>query len=95
VRESGRPTAAKKQVIPPYGMERRGPESKHAESEGGNSAWTQIPLRRTGRNVGEQFSSRKAGSRLGRPAKAAFRLTYCRAARVCVRAGCGRSERPA
>jgi hypothetical protein len=26
-------------------------------SQGGNSAWTQVPLRRTSRKVGEQFSS--------------------------------------
>ena len=35
----------------------KGPERKHAESEGGNSAWTRVPLRRTSRKVGEQFSS--------------------------------------
>ena len=35
----------------------KGPERKHAESKGGNSAWTKVPLRRTSRKVGEQFSS--------------------------------------
>ena len=35
----------------------KGPERKHAESEGGNSAWTRVPLRRTNRKVGEPFSS--------------------------------------
>src|ERR1035438_6286756 len=35
----------------------KGPGRKHAESEGGNSAWTKVLLRKTSRKVGRQFSS--------------------------------------
>ena len=35
----------------------KGPERKHAESEGGNSAWTKVPLRNPGRKAGGMFPS--------------------------------------
>jgi hypothetical protein len=43
----------------------KGPERKHAESEGGNYAWTKVRLRRTSRQVGEQFSSEIEARPLG------------------------------
>ena len=35
----------------------KGPERKHAESEDGNSAWTEVPLRSPRRKAGEKLSS--------------------------------------
>ena len=72
-------------------MERRGRNANTLSQRVGIPLGRKSPYGEPAARLGNSSHLRP---RLGRPAKLAFRAAYCRAARVCVKAGCGKSARP-